>query len=139
MSKHARGSKRVCASCDARFYDLGRTPITCPVCQAVYQVPAPSRRSAPAPTPAPAPATKPAAEPQAEDDTPVMGGGAEVISLDEAAAAEKADAEDEEIADIGDDGDDIPDSDDQDAFLEDDEDEDADVTDIVKNEREDET
>ena len=137
MSKPARGSKRVCASCEARFYDLGRTPITCPVCQAIYQVPAPSRRSAPAPTPPPA--TKPAAEPQAEDDTPVMGGGAEVISLDEAAEAEKADAEDEEIADIGDDDDDIPDSDDQDAFLEEDEDEDADVTDIVKNEREEET
>ncbi len=137
MSKPARGSKRVCASCEARFYDLGHTPITCPVCQDIYQVPAPSRRSAPAPTPAPA--TKPAAEPQAEDDTPVMGGGAEVISLDEAAEAEKADAEDEEIADIGDDGDDIPDSDDQDAFLEDDEEEDTDVTGIVKNEREDES
>jgi len=134
MSKPARGSKRVCASCDARFYDLGHTPITCPVCQAVYQVATPSRRSAPTP----APAAKPVAEPEAEEDTPVMGGGAEVISLDEAAEAEKADAEDEEIADIGDDGDDIPDSDDQDAFLEDDEDEDEDVTDIVKNEREEE-
>ena len=38
MSKPARGTKRVCPSCGARFYDLSRTPITCPVCQAVYQV-----------------------------------------------------------------------------------------------------
>ena len=46
MSKPARGTKRVCPSCGARFYDLSRTPITCPVCQAVYQVtPPPSRRS----------------------------------------------------------------------------------------------
>lgn len=131
MSKPARGTKRVCASCDARFYDLGRSPITCPVCQAVYHVATPSRRSASAP------AAKPAAEPEAEDDTPVMG-GAEVISLDEAEEAEEAGVEDEEIADIGDDDEDIPDSDDQDAFLEDDEDEDDDVTDIVKSEREDE-
>ena len=38
MSKPAWGTKRVCPSCGARFYDLSRTPITCPVCQAVYQV-----------------------------------------------------------------------------------------------------
>ena len=45
MSKPAWGTKRVCPSCGARFYDLSRTPITCPVCQAVYQVmPPPSRR-----------------------------------------------------------------------------------------------
>ena len=45
MSKPARGSKRVCPSCGARFYDLSRTPIVCPVCQTVYQVtPPPSRR-----------------------------------------------------------------------------------------------
>ena len=45
MSKPAKGTKRVCASCGARFYDLSRTPIICPACQAVYQVaPPPSRR-----------------------------------------------------------------------------------------------
>ena len=38
MSKPAKGTKRVCPSCGARFYDLSRTPIICPVCQAVYQV-----------------------------------------------------------------------------------------------------
>ena len=35
MSKPAWGTKRVCPSCGGRFYDLSRTPITCPVCQAV--------------------------------------------------------------------------------------------------------
>ena len=52
MSKPARGSKRVCQSCGARFYDLGRTPIVCPSCQAVYQVTQPtSRRGERAPVP----------------------------------------------------------------------------------------
>src|SRR5262245_14905400 len=45
MSKPAKGTKRVCLSCGARFYDPNRTPIVCPACQSVYQVaPAPSRR-----------------------------------------------------------------------------------------------
>ncbi|MEM7193070.1 MAG: TIGR02300 family protein [Pseudomonadota bacterium] len=129
MSKPARGTKRVCGSCGARFYDLGRSPITCPVCQAVYQVSTPSRRGAAAAKPEVA---------EEEEDTPVMG-GAEVISLDEASEAEEAAAEGEEITDIGEDSEDIPDSDDQDAFLEEDEEDDSGVSDIVKGDREDET
>jgi uncharacterized protein (TIGR02300 family) len=135
MSKPARGTKRVCPSCGARFYDLGRSPITCPVCQAVYQVNAPSssRRSERA---VPAESTKPEAE---EKETPVVA-GAEVISLDEAADAEGSSKDDdEEIGDIGDDDDDIPaDDDDDDTFLENDEEGDDDVTDIVKGGSEDE-
>jgi uncharacterized protein (TIGR02300 family) len=32
----ARGTKRVCASCETRFYDLARTPIVCPSCGVEY-------------------------------------------------------------------------------------------------------
>ena len=32
MANIQRGVKRVCQSCDARFYDLGRSPIICPNC-----------------------------------------------------------------------------------------------------------
>ena len=134
MSKPARGTKRVCASCGARFYDLGRSPITCPVCQAVYQITPPpsSRRNerAAAPVEQPKPAETPAETPPATE-------GAEVISLDEAEQAEEADVKDEDIAaDIGGDDEDIPESDDEDdTFLEDDEEEDADVSGIVKSDR----
>ena len=41
MAKKAdRGTKRTCqnASCGARFYDLARDPITCPVCGTVYSL-----------------------------------------------------------------------------------------------------
>jgi len=129
MSKPARGTKRVCGSCGARFYDLGRSPIICPVCQAVYHVATPTRRGAAAAAPAPKP------EAEVEEDKPVLG-GAEVISLDEAEEAEEAAAAEDEIADIGDDDEDIPESDDQDAFLEEDEEEETDVSGIVKNDRE---
>jgi uncharacterized protein (TIGR02300 family) len=39
-SKQARGTKRTCQNdeCGARFYDLGRTPIVCPICEEVYQL-----------------------------------------------------------------------------------------------------
>ncbi|WP_069440635.1 TIGR02300 family protein [Methyloceanibacter superfactus] len=126
MSKPARGTKRVCPSCGARFYDLGRSPITCPVCEAVYQVtpPSSSRRAERA---APAEVKKAVV---AEADPPATG-DADVISLDEAAEAEEAAVDDEEIV-LDDDDDDIPaGDDDDDTFLEEEEDEDADVTGIV--------
>ena len=36
--KEARGKKRTCQSCAARFYDLNRDPITCPMCQTEFVV-----------------------------------------------------------------------------------------------------
>lgn len=40
MSKKAaeRGNKRTCPSCEARFYDLNRDPMTCPMCQEQFAV-----------------------------------------------------------------------------------------------------
>jgi len=32
MANPELGTKRVCVSCGARFYDLGKTPPTCPKC-----------------------------------------------------------------------------------------------------------
>jgi uncharacterized protein (TIGR02300 family) len=47
----ARGTKRVCASCETRFYDLARTPIVCPSCGVEYtataQPPVASRTASP--------------------------------------------------------------------------------------------
>lgn len=39
-TKSARGTKRTCQNpqCGARFYDLNRDPITCPICETVYQI-----------------------------------------------------------------------------------------------------
>lgn len=124
MSKPARGTKRVCPSCGARFYDLNRSPITCPVCQAVYQLTV-SRRGE----------RGQSAETKAEEteaEAPVLE-SAEVISLEEVeeAGAEAAIEEDEEIVDLGDDAPEIPVGED-DTFLEQEEEEgEADVSGIV--------
>ena len=37
-TKHARGTKRTCQSCDERFYDLDRNPIICPHCGSAYVI-----------------------------------------------------------------------------------------------------
>ena len=134
MSKPARGTKRVCPSCGARFYDLNRTPITCPLCQAVYQLPTgPSRRGERAQQAEARRVEEAEARPVLE--TP------EVISLEEAeeAGAETALAEDEEIVDLGDDAPEIPPGDDDNAFLEEEEEGEADVTGIVGGEKGEET
>ncbi len=126
MSKPARGTKRVCPSCGARFYDLGRSPITCPVCQAVYQVTPPTSRRSERAAPAEVKKVK-----EVEADPPVMG-GPEVISLEEAEEAEDAVVDDEEIVDLGDDAEDIPAGEDDDnAFLEEEEEGETDVSNIV--------
>ena len=45
MANPALGTKRVCAGCAAKFYDLGKDPIVCPTCETVYVIakPAPPR------------------------------------------------------------------------------------------------
>lgn len=48
MTKPELGTKRLCAGCNAKFYDLLKTPIVCPMCEAVFVppkvVPSRSRR-----------------------------------------------------------------------------------------------
>ena len=103
MSKPARGTKRVCPNCGARFYDLNRTPITCPVCQAVYQVTPPTSRRGERAAPEPRKVVEP------EVEAPVIE-TADVISLEEVeeAGADVPVEEDEEIVDLGDDAPEIP-------------------------------
>jgi len=41
VSKPELGTKRVCAGCAAKFYDLMKDPIVCPKCETVFIVPPP--------------------------------------------------------------------------------------------------
>ncbi|MGH6921344.1 MAG: TIGR02300 family protein [Geminicoccaceae bacterium] len=80
MAKPEWGSKRVCLSCGARFYDMKRTPIVCPACETVLD-PAANSKPRRSRTPAKAPvavaavvATVVALEPdevETDDEVPV--------------------------------------------------------------------
>ncbi|MDA7948683.1 MAG: TIGR02300 family protein [Hyphomicrobiaceae bacterium] len=134
MSKETRGTKRLCEACGAKFYDLGRSPIVCPMCEAELVVEEPKAKPEPRAevetpaAPAPAEEPKPKAKPEAESSD---SGGAELISLDEAAAEEES-VEDADLADIETDEENIPAAGEEDVFLEDDEDESgSDVSGII--------
>jgi uncharacterized protein (TIGR02300 family) len=131
MTKEKRGTKRLCESCENKFYDLGRDPIICPICETTFvpETPKPKPRPKPKAAPAPAPvateekvkeAVKESKTPAASSEPPAV--DPEFASLEEAAAEEDVD-EDAKLADLGDDETDIPPDENKDAFLEVDEDE----------------
>lgn len=130
MAKPELGTKRLCANCSAKFYDLSKTPITCPKCHTVMELAAAPTRPRPEPARA---AVAPVKEEAVVPETP----DAEFVSL------EDADAEAQGKKVVGDDaiaGDDDIEIDDEPiddaALIEETEESDDDVTDII-GERED--
>jgi uncharacterized protein (TIGR02300 family) len=127
VAKPELGTKRLCAGCGAKFYDLNKDPIHCPKCGVVYEVAVAARPSRPEPVAAPV------ARPPVPEEVPVPEPAeVETVSLEEADAeasgtakkpapaepgAEEEEVEIEETLD--------------DTFIEEQEEEDADVTDII--------
>ncbi len=69
MAKPEWGAKRTCLGCGAKFYDMGRNPITCPACDEPFAVAAPSRsRRTRKEEPKAAPVAAPVAAAVAADD-----------------------------------------------------------------------
>ena len=138
MAKPELGTKRLCASCGAKFYDLNKDPIHCPKCGAVHEVVVATRPTRPEPPAAPAAAPRP---PVVEEVAAPEPAEPETVSLEEAdaeaqgATAKKpadaeAEVEEEEVE--------MDESLDDDTFIEEQDEEDADVTDIIGGERENE-
>jgi uncharacterized protein (TIGR02300 family) len=117
VAKIELGTKRQCQECGSRFYDLGRDPVVCPKCGAIFQVAALKPRAS-------------SAREDVEEDRELepAAPAAELVPLEEADAPSDA-------AVVTDDADidaDIDDSDDDGTFLEpDEEDGDDDVSDLI--------
>jgi len=130
VAKSQLGTKRLCASCGAKFYDLNHDPITCPKCGVVYEVaPISPRGGRPD---AGRTVTQEAEAPETQE--------AEFISLEEAdaeAQGKKKGAAGEEIPDVDEEVE-IDGSLDDATFIEETEEEDADVSDILGGDIEDE-
>lgn len=133
MAKPELGTKRLCASCGAKFYDLKQDPIVCPKCETVFHPVVYTTRSRGG---AAAAAAAAAAAPLVPEVEAPEAAEIELVSLEEADAeaegGKKEAAEGEDEVEAADDG-----ADDN-TFLETDEDEGDDVTDIIGGEREDE-
>ena len=132
MAKSELGTKRVCPETGRKFYDLGKTPVISPYTGKVVPIVVAPVRSRPEPA-APAPVARPAPVEEVEGIVPETA-DAEFVSLEDAeaeqqgkkpAAAEGAAApgEEEEVE--------IDESLDDAAFIEEQEEGDADVSDII--------
>jgi uncharacterized protein (TIGR02300 family) len=134
VAKPELGTKRLCGSCGAKFYDLSKDPIVCPKCETVFHpVVLATRSRGGAAAAAAAPVAPLAPEVEAPEAAEV-----ELVPLEEADAEaeggkKEAVAEGDEDVEVADDG-----GTEDDTFLETDEDEGDDVSDIVGGEREDE-
>ena len=120
MAKPELGTKRLCAHCGAKFYDLNHAPITCPKCGAVFEAVQVSSRGR-----AEARAAAREVEPVVPE-TPE----AEFVSLDDA-DAEAQGKKQGEAAEVEDEVELDDESLDDAAFIEESEEEDTDVTEII--------
>jgi uncharacterized protein (TIGR02300 family) len=126
VAKPELGTKRLCGSCGAKFYDLNKSPIVCPKCDTVFE-PAPVARARPDQGGA---AARAAAAPAAEVAAPETA-DAEFVSLEEA-DAEAQGAKGKAGEDIEADEDiEMDESLDDAAFIEETEEGEDDVTDII--------
>jgi uncharacterized protein (TIGR02300 family) len=122
VAKSELGTKRLCASCGAKFYDLNKDPIVCPKCETVFVVPVVTTRATRAD----------AARAEPDQSTPASA-DAEFISLEDADAEaqgkKKTGLKDDD--DLVDDDADADDAGDDDTFIEETDDGEDDVTDII--------
>ena len=142
MAKPELGTKRLCGSCGAKFYDLSKDPIVCPKCATTFVVVAPvSRRAdaaaAAAAATAAAAAAAAARAPAKDAEVEVAEApDAEFVSLEEADAEAQGKKSETDAVD-GDDEIEIEETEEA-PFIEEQEEGDDDVTDIIGEGREDE-
>jgi uncharacterized protein (TIGR02300 family) len=128
VAKPELGTKRLCAGCGAKFYDLNKDPIHCPKCGAVYEVAVAARpaRAEPVVAPVvrpPVPEEVPVPEPAEVETVSLEEADAEAAGTAKKPAPAEPGVEEEEVE--------IEGTLDDDTFIEEQEEEDADVTDII--------
>ena len=126
MAKPDLGTKRLCGNCGAKFYDLSKTPIVCPKCETVFVVAPVSSRARPEAAAAARAAAAAAAAVVVPEVVAPETAEADFVSLEEAdaeTASAKTGVEGEDVE--------IDPALDADAFIEEQEEGDADVTDII--------
>ena len=132
VANPALGTKRLCASCGAKFYDLNKDPIHCPKCGAVYEVVVatrPVRPAGPVTVRPPVPEKAPAPEPQEVETVSLEEADAEAQGSKKPAPAKAGIEEDTGIEEEDVEMDESPDDDD--TLIQEQEEDDTNVTDII--------
>jgi uncharacterized protein (TIGR02300 family) len=119
MTRPELGTKRLCAGCGAKFYDLHHSPITCPKCNAVFEPVEANKRFR----------TGTASKPKSDFEPVVAEPEAEFISMENGNAEAGGEQRSvvPETEDVGSDDRSLDDT----ALIEESEQEDADVTAIL--------
>ena len=107
--KLERGTKRTCQNpgCGARFYDLNRDPIACPICNTVYVITlqAPPQASA---RPTPRPLKRPAPIPdEVKEQVPAAEEGEELAGLESEEESTPAEEDDTFLEEVEEDSSDM--------------------------------
>ena len=142
MAKPELGTKRVCLSCGTKYYDLQKSPITCPNCGTVFEIAARERAS---PSRAVAPVA--AAVVVEEETEELVDRDDELVSLEDVEEEDAEDTTGDPALDVEDEV--VPDvetieveeeveADDADPFLADEEEEGDDVSGLLDVDAEDE-
>jgi uncharacterized protein (TIGR02300 family) len=135
VAKPELGTKRLCGSCGAKFYDLSKDPIVCPKCHTTMPLAAIAVRSRPEPVAAPRPLAPAARE---EDVVAPETQDAEFVSLEDADAEAQGKKTGDEAIEGADDDIEIDRTLDDAALIEEQEESDDDVTDIIGDREENE-
>jgi uncharacterized protein (TIGR02300 family) len=136
VAKPELGTKRLCGSCGAKFYDLSKDPIVCPKCGTTFVIAAPVSRRADAAAAAAAASAAAAAARVPAEAAELEPADAEFVSLEEADAEAQGKKTEAGVTD-GDDDLEIEETEEA-PFIEETEEGDDDVTDIIGEGREDE-
>jgi uncharacterized protein (TIGR02300 family) len=83
LAKAELGTKRLCQSCGAKFYDLNRSPIVCPKCETVFDLETTQKKRPRAAKPSKPEPEKKAAKKPAEVDSAAEDETDEEIGLDD--------------------------------------------------------
>ena len=110
------GTKRSCEACEAKFYDLNKTPATCPICGHVFDP------DAIAAAPAPVRTVAPTAGAEKKDDDGELDEDDNAVSLEGMVDEETDDSDDEDETLLEEDEALLDDNDEDETLLEDEED-----------------
>lgn len=100
MTKHELGQKHFCTNCGAKFYDLMRSPATCPKCETVVEMVEKARPTRAAAKPKPKPAKT---EPVVKDDAKELAEVGDNLDTDVADDDESSDDMIEDVSELGED------------------------------------